>query len=192
MKTNLSLATNAIDELRDIKPPVPLPDYWLWTMAILGIVAACCLFLWWWRKRKRKGTEVVPLPPVPPHERAWQKLQAALEFLDQPHEFCIQVSDAVRWYLEERFGLHAPERTTEEFLNELQFSNQLAREQKVLLAEFLERCDLVKFARYEPGIAELKELHQAALRLVEETASQAPADSMHPAAASSLAGTQAP
>ncbi len=190
MKTNLSLATNAIDALRDIKPPVPIPNYWLWAITILAIVAAVFLFVWWWRRRTRKKAEVVPAPPVPPHERARQKLQAALEFLDQPQEFCIRVSDAVRGYLEERFGLHAPERTTEEFLNELQFSNELAKEHKVLLADFLERCDLVKFARYEPATAELKELHRAALRLVEETASRAPENSMAPPVAASLAGNQ--
>ena len=35
--------------------------------------------------------------------------------------------------------------------------------------EFLESCDLVKFAKYEPGEPELRELHSSALRLVEET-----------------------
>jgi hypothetical protein len=37
------------------------------------------------------------------------------------------------------------------------------------LGGFLERCDLVKFAQYEPGEPELRELHASALRLVEET-----------------------
>ena len=39
--------------------------------------------------------------------------------IGQPKEFCILVSDTLRWYLEERFDFHAPERTTEEFLYEL-------------------------------------------------------------------------
>lgn len=35
--------------------------------------------------------------------------------------------------------------------------------------DFLTRCDLVKFARYEPREPELRELYDAAVRLVEET-----------------------
>ena len=45
----------------------------------------------------------------------------------------------------------------------------LAKEQKESLGNFLANCDLVKFAKYEPGEKELLELHHSALRLVEET-----------------------
>ena len=79
------------------------------------------------------------------------------------------VSDTIRWYLEERFSFRAPERTTEEFLYELQGTDLLTPDQKTSLGEFLQRCDLVKFARYEPGEPELRDLHDSALRLVEET-----------------------
>ena len=109
------------------------------------------------------------LPSVPPHIRAKQKLREALALIGQPREFCILVSDTVRWYLEERFDFHAPERTTEEFLYELQGTNLLTPDQKDSLGEFLKRCDLVKFAKYEPGPPELHDLHDSALRLVEET-----------------------
>jgi hypothetical protein len=79
------------------------------------------------------------------------------------------VSDTIRLYLEERFDFRAPERTTEEFLYELQGTNLLTSDQKDSLGGFLQSCDLVKFARYEPGEAELRNLHDSALRLVEET-----------------------
>jgi hypothetical protein len=42
-------------------------------------------------------------------------------------------------------------------------------EQKESLGDFLASCDLVKFAKYEPGENELHDLHSSALRLVEET-----------------------
>ena len=96
-------------------------------------------------------------------------LEKALELIAQPKPFCILVSDTIRVYLEERFDFHAPERTTEEFLHELQGTDLLSAEQKEKLGEFLERCDLVKFAKYEPGEPELRDLHGSALRLVEET-----------------------
>jgi hypothetical protein len=96
-------------------------------------------------------------------------LQAALDRINEPRLFCTVVSDAIRVYMEERFTFHAPERTTEEFLYELQETTLLLPPQKAALADFLSRCDLVKFARYEPTQMELQELLDAAFRLVEET-----------------------
>jgi hypothetical protein len=125
---------------------------------------------WWlWRRRKASATIAAPEVITPPHERARAKLLEALSLMGQPRPFCILVSDTVRTYLEERFNLHAPERTTEEFLEELQSSPLLTLDQKRALGEFLMGCDLVKFARYEPGEAELRGIYESALRLVEET-----------------------
>ena len=54
-------------------------------------------------------------------------------------------------------------------MRELQATDLLSPEQKESLGKFLESCDLVKFAKYEPGEPELRELHGSAVRLVEET-----------------------
>ena len=89
--------------------------------------------------------------------------------ISEPKPFSILVSGAIREYLEERFDFHAPDRTTEEFLYELQGSPLLTRDQKASLADFLASCDLIKFAKYEPTEMELRGLYQSALRLVNET-----------------------
>jgi hypothetical protein len=161
--------TNTIQDIRDIKPPIVIPSglEWLWiTLAALAAVAA--LFIAWklWKKSRMR---VALEPLVPAHIRAKEALQKALELIGQPKEFCILVSDTVRRYLEERFAFHAPERTTEEFLRELSETDLLTADQKESLGRFLENCDLVKFAKYEPGENELRELHSSAVRLVEET-----------------------
>jgi hypothetical protein len=96
--------------------------------------------------------------------------------IGDPRAFAIAVSDAVRVYLEERFTLRAPERTTEEFLRDLQKTSALTPQQKASLAAFLEQCDLVKFARFEPPESALRELHESALRLVHETQYRETAD----------------
>ena len=108
-------------------------------------------------------------PPIPAHVRAKQKLQEALALLAEPKPFVIAVSDTARTYLEDRFEFRAPERTTEEFLRELAGTKLLLPDQKESLGNFLASCDLVKFAKYEPGERELLELHGSAVRLVEET-----------------------
>ena len=52
---------------------------------------------------------------------------------------------------------------------ELHDTHILTVDQKQSLQEFLQSCDLVKFARHEPTEAALLELHESALRLVDET-----------------------
>jgi hypothetical protein len=167
MITNLT--ASAANDIRDIKPPVAIPNGWEWLWWTLGALAVAVLLfaVWrWWQKRR---SQIPEEPPVPAHVRAKQKLDEALALISQPKLFCILVSDTIRFYLEERFNFRAPERTTEEFLHELQDTDLLAAEQKKKLGEFLESCDLVKFAKYEPREPELRELHSSALRLVEET-----------------------
>ena len=169
--TNVSTNASATaqEPLRDIKPPVEIPDVFLWViiglvaLAIIGVVVGLIMYF----MMRKKQVPVVP--PVPPHIRAKQKLQEALALIAEPKPFCILVSDTLRSYLEERFKFHAPERTTEEFLHELQATDRLLPEQKESLGEFLKRCDLVKFARYDPREVELRDLHGSAIRLVEET-----------------------
>jgi hypothetical protein len=135
---------------------------------VLGALVLVLLLLAW-RQFLKHVTKALPTPLVPAHVRAKQKLEEAMALISQPKPFCIVVSDTIRTYLEERFTFRAPERTTEEFLYELQGTDLLAGEQKEKLGEFLESCDLVKFAKYEPQETELRGLHDSALRLVEET-----------------------
>ena len=157
------------NDIRPIKSPVEIPSDWAWVWWVLGglILAALATSVLIWFLRKRVQLPLVPA--IPPHIRARQKLQAALSLLHDPRLFCIEVSTITRVYLEERFTFHAPERTTEEFLYELRDTNLLLPDQKESLGEFLKRCDLAKFARYEPVEPELRDLHDSALRLVEET-----------------------
>ena len=161
--------TNSVPDIRDIKPPIVIPNGWEWLWITLAVLAglAVLIFAWWLWNKKRLQIPVVP--PIPAHIRAKAALEKALEIISQPKEFCILVSDTVRVYLEERFRFRAPERTTEEFLRELSATNLLTDAQKESLGGFLESCDLVKFAKYEPGENELRELHSSAVRLVEET-----------------------
>jgi len=166
-------ATNAVQsppaQLADIKGPwdIRSPGTWIRIAVLLLTVAALIGALWWWWRRR---PEPAGGPGESPADRARKRLNAAQDLRHDPERFATRVSEVVRTYLEERFGLQAPDRTTEEFLAELQTSVALESGHKALLGGFLTTCDLVKFARAEPGPAELDGLHDAALRLVEETA----------------------
>jgi hypothetical protein len=167
-----TVATNDIRAIRapvaGIRTPFKAP---IDTFTVFEIIAGAviwvliiALIIRYRRKRAAESTRVMP-----PHERARLRLAQALKLIHEPYWFCSEVSSATRDYLEDRFSFHAPDRTTEEFLLELQSTSLLSPQQKQSLSSFLEQCDLVKFARHVPTEVELRELHSSALRLVSET-----------------------
>jgi hypothetical protein len=161
--------TNLLD-IRPLKGPVEIPstlDWLLWGGVLLA-VALLAVFLW--RKFRIQRPTAAPVVMVPPHRRAKDRLRGAGELISDPYRFCSLVSDVLRGYVEERFELHAPDRTTEEFMAELRASTKLRAEHKSLLEDFLARCDLVKFARFEPSLPELQALLDSAERFIDETA----------------------
>src|SRR4030095_2527640 len=147
--TTLSSLAALTNDIRGIKAPVRIPGEWdwlWWALAAVLLIGGIVGYVLW----RRRPIAVVLPPSVPPHVRAKQPLGEALLLISDPDRFCTAVSHTLRLYLEERFQLHAPERTTEEFLIELQGSSALNVEQKRSLQSFLQSCDLVKFARMEP------------------------------------------
>ena len=171
-------ATNAvgpseIPDIRGLKELVDIPTghEWLgWLLATVAVmVLAGVIASFVSRHLAKRSAELAPSSPPPPHVVAWDRLQRALGLIHEADRFCVEVSLIIRDYLEQRFDLHAPDRTTEEFLFELQSSRRLSQGHKQLLADFLGACDMVKFAKAEPPEQELRELHEAASRLVGET-----------------------
>ena len=168
--------------LRDIRPPIPIANPWFWVAVAAAAIIAFLLGRWGWRKwRAGRESLVQSAPLIPPHIRARERLQAALRLIQDPTPFCTEVADILRTYLDERFDLHASDRTTEEFLEEMRHNSVLHAHQKAVLGEFLTLCDLAKFARHEPTLKELERLHGTACQLVDETEPSAPAPSDAPA-----------
>src|SRR3989441_1282878 len=191
--TNAATTNASAGDIRDVKAPVEIPGGWFWLGCVAGALAAAALSYFAWRYwRNHRARPPAPAFVIPPHERARRKLQEALDLLHQPRPFCILVSDALRSYLEEAFSMRAPERTTEEFLDELQSSALLSYSQKQLLGDFLMRCDLVKFAKHEPALEQLRELYQSALKLVDETQSLSLRNQVPPGAPAAPGVTEPP
>lgn len=179
MNTNAALVvppqatnTNAAAQLiyhDNAKPLIAISNVWFWVWLAVAIVGLLVIGFILWKYWRKKAAMPALVPIVPPHVRAHRALEKALSLISDPKPFTTVVSDTLRTYLEERFTFRAPERTTEEFLYELQSTNLLTSEQKASLADFLSQCDLVKFAKYEPTEVELRKLHEAAVRMVNET-----------------------
>lgn len=145
-------------ELRDIAAPATVPPpAWPWIVGMIAalLLGAAALAYWRWRAAQPKP---VP-PPEPADDRALRRLaelrRSGMVERGEIEAFYVAVSDVVRRYLEEGHGMHAPERTTEEFLAELEQSRALEGPLQQNLRDFLRHCDLVKFAAYEPQRSEI-------------------------------------
>ncbi len=163
-------------DIRGIKPPLFLA--WRWIVP-LGLLLAALGTAWIaWRRRRRPIESTPAPPPVPPHVAALRELEQlereALLAQGHAEAYYVRLSAIVRRYVEGRFGLRAPEMTTEEFLSASTRSMALLSSHRQLLNDFLRQSDLVKFARYQPSAHEADQALAAARRLVEETK---PADS---------------
>lgn len=163
-------------EFADIEGPVAVqkPPAFRPVHFVVGAILLAALGLVVWALLRRRSTAAATAaPPPPPHVWAAQALDALLaEKLvekGEVQEFYFRLSGIVRMYIELRFGLMAPERTTQEFLVEVQRSDALRFGHKDLLGEFLTACDLVKFARHEPVGRQIDAAIDTVRRFVAET-----------------------
>jgi hypothetical protein len=142
--------------LHDIRPPVVLPTsyrVWIWAGSLAGAVLCIGLAAFFLIKRRRKTDEAVQ-HTIPAHELAFDELEALVaENLVEKGEvkrFYQRISDILRRYIENRFGINAPEQTTEEFLASIRTRHDFPKAYNPLMKNFLTHCDLVKFAEHQP------------------------------------------
>jgi hypothetical protein len=158
----LTVKTVAVDTtsaFKAIKQPLDAP----WTIAEIyieiaiaaGILLLLILLFYWWKKRKptAKIIEEIPTPAIPAHllainalnelkeQQFWQKGNIKL--------YHVSLSEIARLYLQNRFGFHALEKTTEEIVFSLSGLNTASNETNALI-ESLRISDLVKFAKANP------------------------------------------
>lgn len=162
------------EDIRDIRGPKGMLPSWL----IPALLAAVVLLLIGgyaaWRRYRRRGRPRVLLP----FEAALQRLEEIRTLLDpaSARAFSIAVSDIVRQYIEIQFMVTATHRTTEEFLHDLlESSNAALAAHRSLLAEFLNQCDLAKFAGVSLSRQILESLHRSARSFVSESSKPPPA-----------------
>ncbi len=144
----VSLIWAVAQGMQDIHGPKPLVElppsepgiaWWWWLVAAGGMAALCILF--WWLRRPR-GVVVTAA------QRARQELNRLQEEGEtlEAATFAEEVSGVLRQFIECRFGLAAPKRTTEEFLQEAAAGEHCLTGAAGNLRGFLSACDFAKFA----------------------------------------------
>jgi hypothetical protein len=165
------------ETLAVLKDPVLWPDIkgnrMLWALLIVLLLALAAGIIGFLLRKSRKQPQASLAPVIPAHELALKALRdlKAEPWLDerQFEIYYVKLSDIVRYYLENRFNLHAPEQTTEEFIREAAEHRALHADQQDQVQSFLIQSDLVKFARFTPTITEADAAYDSAVRLVNET-----------------------
>jgi len=160
--------------LRDVKAPVYFPSNNLFLITgILILLAGGIFALIRFLGAKKEVVEEAPIDPRMAWEIAYDQFdeleKSSLLEEGQFKLYYSQLSGIIRQYFENQFKVRAPEMTTEEFLWSLERSHHLTADQNDTLKQFLDSCDIVKFAKFVPRMEEGKESFQLAKKLVEET-----------------------
>jgi hypothetical protein len=166
---------NPRDITGTLLPPREPLSAWVW-LAIIGAMlagsGAIAALVVWLRRRARR-----PPPPVLPEVWALRALGelvvADLLERGQAREFYYRLSEIVRVYVERKFGLAAPEMTTEEFLVALARDRGAVPYDADRLRVFLEACDLVKYAALYPRQEDAEHALGSARAFVDATAAAA-------------------
>jgi hypothetical protein len=157
------------EDIRGPKPvievPVPEPatpwlEYGMWVLLVLVVLGG---LLWWILKKKRVEIS------------AENRARRELDLLGrdggtmEAGDFAAAASQVVRVFIERKFGLAAPRRTTEEFLRELSTGKDGGLQSRLEpLQGFLKACDLAKFAGQDLGMGERGELVARAREIVDD------------------------
>lgn len=137
-------------------------SFWLGLFLLLSI--ACCL---WGVIRYLNNKPIVRIikikPKLPPHVVALNEMERIKgddkwRIGGRSKEYYTELTDVVRNYLYDRFGIDAKDMTTNEIVESLMTSENVqsaaGRESIKELQEVLVMADLVKFAKFEPAMNE--------------------------------------
>jgi len=167
---------SSLDEFAEMAGPVELANSdqrWsrstlLLMTTLVAVLAATIVLLWVARRRQQ------PTTPPNPCEIALLELDRLWRtelHLRDVKQYYVRLTSIVRQFLEQTTGLRAPERTTEEFLNEVHRDVRYSPQRRERLGRFLESADLVKFAAYQPSEADIRSAWEQACNLVNPTES---------------------
>jgi len=148
-------------------------DYWPYFAAGVGFVLLL-LALWYFIFRRKK--KPAPVAPPVPLEPVFDRTLRLLKELDAEKvwqqgnvkEYYSRLTDILRAYFEEQFGIAAMEQTTAELLQNIK-PVTILNQQRDKLRALLSLADLAKFAKLQPTPEEHIDSMQKAVEIVEWT-----------------------
>jgi hypothetical protein len=160
---------NVAQDIRDIRGPIVIPSVWPTVLLVAGVIATALLLglVAYAVVRHFRRSRVKT-----PAQVALARLEQARALARDGHaaELGEAISDTVRAYIEARFDLCAPKRTTEEFLHDLASASESpVAQHRDALSAFLGACDLAKFARFAIDLEHQLALIDAAAGFVRST-----------------------
>lgn len=180
----LLVQTIAVDTTKAFKPikeivevKFSIWDYWQLMLAALVLIAfGIFVWIYFYKNKKAKVPLISKVPPEKSHEKALRLLEElkAKQLWEQGRskEYFIELSDIIRVYLEERFGITAMEQTTDELLALLKKQTDGKAELRKVRPELkliLRTADLAKFAKASPMPHEHSACMAAAVEVVNRT-----------------------
>lgn len=177
----LAVGTLQIDtaqyQIKDIKGNVRYPltfkEIALYVLILAAAAAVVCLVVRYIRyRREHKDFFGRPIVQDPPHIVALRKLDKIrsekLWQSGRQKQYYTGITDALREYIQKRYGVGAMEMTSAEILESLKDKQIEARPYEEL-DELLKMADLVKFAKFSPDTAANEEAVPKAVRFVNST-----------------------
>jgi len=129
-----------------------LKKYWWVVVILLLLVVGLFYFLLYYKKGKKPVIFKLK-PDLPAHIIALDKLEKIRKekiwSRGQIKEFHVQITDVVREYIENRYGIYAMEMTSSEILSAFENTSYLGDADQIKLHQMLELADSVKFAKYQ-------------------------------------------
>jgi hypothetical protein len=157
-----------LKDVMDISAGFPMARVLIIILAVLAVAA----FVYFRKKKEEKQKPC--LQPKPAEIIAGEALNALREMrlIEKGliKEYYIRLSDILRTYIENRYRVFAMDRTTWELFQEMK-SKRIERQHVDKINNFLEDCDMVKFAKYTPDRKEIEEIYKSAEEIISLTTS---------------------
>ncbi|HAZ10110.1 MAG: hypothetical protein A2047_02825 [Omnitrophica bacterium GWA2_41_15] len=160
-----------MNDIRPLKDVLEISGRFPALLVIILILAVLLIAAFIYFKKK-KVEEKPSIPSRFPEEIAKEALKALKEMKlagkGMIKEYYIRLSDIIRTYIENRYRIFAMDRTTWELFQEMR-SKRIEYLHVDRINDFLEDCDMVKFAKYAPGEKEIEEAYKKAEEIINIT-----------------------
>lgn len=178
-----TVTVDTTEVFKAIKAPITVSNFELFVefikanypyilLAILLIVLIIIGVYHYKQKQKTAGEQEPKKPKIPPHIIALEALEELknrkLWQQGKTKEYYTVLTDIVRLYIEEQFGVQAIEMTTEEILTAIETLN-FDQETTDKLALVLHIADFVKFAKMDPTPQENEICFENSLEFINKT-----------------------